>query len=79
MAAAFAIKSARSDFIGEEDVEERILSGGIGEAASDAETETRFVAAEIGYFDGEVSVGWRDCDELVELVVYLPVAVDLYA
>ena len=78
MAAAFAVKSTRSDFIWEKDIEERVVSWGIREAASDAEPETGFVAAEIGDFDNEVSVGWRYCDELVEFVVHLPVAVDLY-
>ena len=78
MAAAFAIKSTGSDFVWEKDVEERVVSWGVGEAASDAETETGFVAAEIGDFDDEVSVWWRDCDELVEFVIYLPITVDLY-
>ncbi len=79
MAAASAVKPACPDLIWEKHVEERIVSGGIGEAASDAETETRFVAAEIGYFDDEVSVRWRYCDELIEFVVYFPFSVDLYA
>ena len=79
MAAAFAVKSTRSDFVWEKDVEERILSRGVGEAASDAETEPRFVAAEIGYFDDEISVRWWDCDELVEFVVDLPFSIHLYA
>ena len=78
MAAAFAIKSTRSDFVWEKDIEERVVSWGVGEAASDAETEPGFVAAEVGDFDDEISVGWRDCDKLVEFVVHLPVSVDLY-
>ncbi len=78
MAAAFTIKSARSDFIRKKDIEERVVSWGVGEAASDTETEPGFVATEIGDFDDKVSVGWRYRDELVELIVYLPVPVDLY-
>ncbi len=78
MAAASAIESACSDFIREKHIEERVVAGGVGEAASDAETETRFVAAEIGNFDDEVSVGWRYCDELVEFVINVRVTVHLY-
>ena len=79
MAAAFAVKTACSDFIGEKDVKEGVFAGRIGKMPSDAKSETRFVAAEIGYLDHEISVGGWDCGELVEFVLHVPIAVHLCA
>ena len=79
MAAAFTVKTACSDFIGEKDVKERVFAGCIGKMPSDAKSETRFVAAEIGYLDHEISVGCWNCGELVEFVLHVPIAVHLCA
>ena len=79
LTAAFAVKTACSDFIWEKDVKERVFARCIGKTSSDAKPETRFVAADIGDLDDEISVGCWDCGELVEFVLHVPVAVDFCA
>ena len=79
MAAAFAVKTACSDFVGEKHVEEGVFARCIRKMSSDAKTEPDFVAAEVVYFDDEVPIGSRDGCKLEEFVLHVPIAVHLCA